>query len=106
MNIKFANFINLILTIIPKTNGVKTNKISWTNEESASILNSLDLVVTIVSQNKIVTGDTIVAKDVKNTDNGTFPPFMCDSNPETCPPGTIKTITADTVNKELLNIFS
>ena len=46
----------------------------------------------------------IVTKDVKNTDNGTFPPFMCDSNPETCPPGTIKTITADTANKELLNI--
>ena len=34
----------------------------------------------------------------------TFPPFMCESNPETCPPGTIKTITADTANKELLKI--
>ena len=74
------------------------------NDVTESILNSLDLVVIIVSQKIIVSGEIIEAKEVKNTDSGTFPPLIWVSKPETCPPGTIKTISAAIANKELLNI--
>ena len=58
----------------------------------------------MVNQKIIVSGEIIDAKEVKNTDSGTFPPLMWESKPETCPPGTIRTITAATPNIELLNI--
>ena len=67
------------------------------------ILNSPDLEVTTVNQKMIVNGEIIDAKEVKKTDNGTLPFFICVSKPDTCPPGTISTTTAAIANKELLN---
>ena len=89
---------------MPKANGVKTNNKSWIKDARPSISNSLDLEVIMVSQNIIVSGEIIEAKEVRNTDNGTFPPLMCVSRPDTWPPGTIKTMTAAIANKVLLNI--
>ena len=99
----FENFGNFIFIIIPKTKGVKINKLSWISESTKLRLNSLDLEVTTVSQKIIVNGEIIDAKEVKKTDNGTLPFLICDSKPETCPPGTISTITAAIANKEVLN---
>jgi hypothetical protein len=48
----------------------------------------------------IVIGESSEVVDVKKTDKGTFPSFICVSKPETCPPGTIKTITDAYANKE------
>ena len=101
---RFVNFWNFILETIPKANGVKINNRSWMKDSAPSISKSLDLEVTMVSQNIIVSGEIIEAKEVKNTDNGTFPPLICESKPDTWPPGTIKTITAAIANKVLLNI--
>ena len=67
------------------------------------ILNSPDLEVTTVSQKMIVNGEIIDAKEVKKTDNGALPFFICVSKPDTCPPGTISTTTTAIANKELLN---
>ena len=41
------------------------------------ILNSPDLEVTTVNQKMIVNGEIIDAKEVKKTDNGTLPFFIC-----------------------------
>ena len=100
---RLVNLWNLFFEIIPKANGVKTNNRSWMKDAAPSISNSLDLEVTMVSQNTIVSGEIIEAKEVRNTDSGTFPLLMCASRPDTWPPGTIKTITAATANNELLN---
>ena len=99
----FENFGNFIFIIIPKTKGVKINKISWISDSTKLRLNSLDLEVTTVNQKIIVNGEIIDAKEVKKTDNGTLPFLICDSKPETCPPGTISTMTAAIANKEVLN---
>ena len=70
------------------------------NESATSILYSPDLVVAIVNQKVIVSGEMTDAKLVKKKDNGTFPSLIWVSKPEMCPPGTIITITAATANKE------
>ena len=49
LKIKFVNFGKFFLIIIPRTNGAKTKTSSCVNEAAWSILNSLDLVVIIVS---------------------------------------------------------
>ena len=104
LKIKFVNFWNFAFTTIPNTNGTKTNKSSWINEVAGSTLKLLDLDVITVSQKIIVIGEIRDAKEVKNTDNGTFPLLICASKPDTWPPGTIKTITAAIANNELLKI--
>ena len=56
----------------------------------------------LLKQNIIVIGEISDAKEVKNTDKGTFPLLICASKPDTWPPGTIKTITAAIAKTELL----
>jgi hypothetical protein len=67
------------------------------------ILNSPELEVTTDNQKIIVNGEIIDTKEVKKTDNGTLPFFICVSKADTCPPGTISTTTAAIANKELAN---
>ena len=95
---------NLFLINMPKMNGVKIKSINWIKESRASILYSLDVEESSDSQKMIVIGESSEVVDVKKTDKGTFPSLMCVSRPETCPPGTIKTITAAYANKELEKI--
>ena len=101
---RLVNFWNLFFETIPKANGVKTNNRSWIKDATPSISNSLDLEVIMVSQNTIVSGEIMEAKEVRNTDSETFPPLICVSKPDTWPPGTIKTMTAAIANEVLLNI--
>ena len=91
---------NLFLINMPKMNGIKIKSTNWIKESRASILYSLDVEESIDSQKMIVIGESSEVVDVKKTDKGTFPSFICVSKPETCPPGTIKTITDAYANKE------
>ena len=78
---------------------------SCENVLTTSRLYSLNCEEISASQNTIVNGDKIDVIEVKKTESDTLPFFMCVSKPETCPPGTIRTIADAIAKRESLKII-